>query len=304
MNEHVMKASNVTKFYGSHKALDDVSMNIKKGDIYGFIGRNGAGKTTMIRVIAGLVVPDQGHLQLFGSSGDDIEKERRRIGALIESPNPYPNFTARENLELVKLQRGIPGTKCIDEVLNLVGLDQAGKKKTRNFSLGMRQRLGIAMALLSDPEFLILDEPMNGLDPIGIKETRELLLQLNKERGTTILMSSHILSELTQISTRYGFINNGKIIEEITDGELSRKCRTCISLKVRDASDASVILEKDMGAGDYEVIDGNTLRIYDELESEDISLCLAEHNIGVREMVQVEQSLEDYFGGLIGGCGQ
>lgn len=198
MNDYVIRAINITKVFKRHKVLDDISINIKKGDIYGFVGKNGAGKTTLIRVIAGLVIPNSGQVELFGEADDmEIVKQRSRMGTLIEAPSLYLNMTARENLELIKIQRGIPGTKCIDEALNLVGLKDIEKKKTKNFSLGMKQRLGIAMALLSDPELLILDEPINGLDPIGIKEIRELLLKLNKERGTTILISSHILSELT-----------------------------------------------------------------------------------------------------------
>lgn len=302
MSEYVMRTNNITKSYGSHKILDNVNMNIKKGDIYGFIGKNGAGKTTMIRVITGLVIPNNGQVELFNNSGDkNIIKSRCRIGALIESPNLYLNMTAKENLELVRIQRGIPGTRCIDEVLNLVGLKDVEKKKIKNFSLGMKQRLGIAIALLGDPEFLILDEPINGLDPIGIKEIRELLLKLNKQRGITILISSHILSELTQISNRYGFINDGKMMEEITDSELLRKCRNYLNLKVSNTSMVSIILENQVGVKDYEVFEDNTIRIYDDFDSEKITLCLAAHNIGVKEIVQMGESLEDYFTDLIGG---
>jgi len=197
LKEYVIKARNITKTYGKRKVLDNLCMNIKKGDIYGFVGKNGAGKSTMIRVLAGLVIPNEGEIELFGHTEESkIRKERSRIGTLIETPALYLNMTAKENLELIKIQRGIPGTKCIEEVLDLVGLKDIENKKTKNFSLGMKQRLGIAMALLNDPEVLLLDEPINGLDPIGIKELRELLIKLNKERGITVLISSHILSEL------------------------------------------------------------------------------------------------------------
>lgn len=302
MNEYVIRSRNITKIYKKRKVLDNISINIKKGDIYGFVGKNGAGKTTMIRVFTGLVIPNEGQVELFGSSEEkNIIKERRRIGALIESPDLYLNMNAKENLELIRIQRGIPGTKCIDEALNLVGLKDVGNKKTKNFSLGMKQRLGIAMALLSDPELLILDEPINGLDPIGIKEIRELLLKLNKERGTTILISSHILSELTQISNRYGFINNGKLIEEITASEFSNKCRMYLHLKTNDSSVVSIILESELGIKDYEVFPNNVIRIYDEFNEEKITLTLAKHNIGVKEIMKMGESLEDYFTKLVGG---
>ncbi|MCB2312581.1 ATP-binding cassette domain-containing protein [Clostridium tagluense] len=304
MSEYIIRASNITKTYGNHKVLDDLSINIKKGDIYGAIGKNGAGKTTIIRVLAGLVIPNNGQVELFGHSEEnEITKERNRIGTLIESPALYLNMTAEENLKLVKIQRGIPGNKCIDQTLNLVGLKDVEKKKTKNFSLGMKQRLGIAMALLSEPEFLVLDEPMNGLDPIGIKEIRELLLKLNKERGTTILISSHMLSELTHISNRYGFINDGKLIEEMTANELLNKCRTYLHLKVNDSSDVSVILENEIGIKDFEIFPNNIIRIYDEFDGEKVTTALSKHNIGVKEIMQMGESLEDYFTKLVGGKG-
>lgn len=302
MNEYAIRASNITKIYRKCKVLDNLSINIRKGDIYGFIGKNGAGKTTMLRVLTGLVIPNEGQVELFGRSEDkEVIKERERIGALIEAPALYLNMTAEENLELVRIQRGIPGTKCIDEALNLVGLKDVEKKKAKNFSLGMKQRLGIAVALLSDPEVLILDEPINGLDPIGIKEIRELLLKLNKERGTTVLISSHILFELTHISNRYGFINDGKLVEEINVSELSRKCRTHIHLKTSNSSDVSLILENELGIQDYEVFPDNIIRIYDEFDAEKITLTLAKHNIGVKELMKMGESLEDYFTKLVGG---
>lgn len=302
MSEYVIKASNITKMYKNHKVLDNVSIKIKKGDIYGFIGKNGAGKTTMIRVITGLVISDNGQVELFGHSEEkEIIKQGSRIGVLIESPAPYLNMTARENLELIRIQRGIPGSKCIDDTLSLVGLKDIQKKKIKNFSLGMKQRLGIAMALISDPELLILDEPINGLDPIGIKEIRELLLKLNKERGTTILISSHILSELTQICNRYGFINDGKLIEEITANEFLNKCRSYLHLKISDSSDVSIILENELGMKDYEVFPDNIIRVYDEVDGEKITLALAKHNIGVKEIICISESLEDYFTKLVEG---
>lgn len=302
MNEYIVKADSITKVYKRKKVLDNISIKIKKGDIYGFIGKNGAGKTTMIRVITGLATPNEGQVQLFGHSDEkEIVKQRSRIGTLIDSPAIYLNMTAKENLELIRIQRGIPGTKCIDEALKLVGLNDIEKKKTKNFSLGMKQRLGVAMALLSDPEVLILDEPINGLDPVGIKEIRELLLKLNKERGTTILISSHILTELTQICNIYAFINDGKLIEEITARELEDKSRSYLHLKVKDSSDVSLILENELGIKDYEVFSDNIIRIYDEFDGEKITLALAKHGIGIKEIMQMGESLEDYFFKLVGG---
>lgn len=302
MKEYVIKARNITKTYGKRKVLDNLSMNIKKGDIYGFVGKNGAGKSTMIRVIAGLVIPNEGEIELFGHTEESkIRKERSRIGTLIETPALYLNMTAKENLELIKIQRGIPGTKCIEEALDLVGLKDIENKKTKNFSLGMKQRLGIAMALLNDPEVLLLDEPINGLDPIGIKELRELLIKLNKERGITVLISSHILSELTLISNRFGFINNGELIEEMTASELADKSRNYLHLKVKDASETSLILENELGIKDYEVFPDNVIKIYDEFDEENISLTLYKHNIRVKEIMPIEESLEEYFTKLVGG---
>ncbi|HBJ1652335.1 MULTISPECIES: ATP-binding cassette domain-containing protein [Clostridium] len=302
MNEYVFRAINITKLYKRKRVLDNISINIKKGDIYGLIGKNGAGKTTIIRIISGLVIPNQGQVELFGySEKKELIKQRSRIGNLIESPAIYLRMTAKENLELIKIQRGIPGTKCINEILDLVELKDVENKKTKNFSLGMKQRLGIAMALLSHPEFLVLDEPINGLDPIGIKQIRELLLRINKERGTTILVSSHILSELTQISNRYGFIDNGKLVEEITSDELLEKCRNYIHLKVKDSIEVSVILENDLEIKDYEVFSNDIIRIYDEFDCEKVTLSLAKHNIGVKEIIRKGESLEDYFTNLVGG---
>lgn len=302
MDKYIITTKNITKKYGKRIVLNGLSMNIKKGDIYAFIGENGAGKSTMIRVLTGLVIPNEGQVELFGYSKEDkIREERRRIGTLIDSPALYFNMTAKENLELIKIQRGISETKCIEEVLELVGLKDIERKKTKNFSLGMKQRLGIAMALLNDPEILILDEPMNGLDPIGIKEIRKLLLKLNRERGITILISSHILSELAQISSRYGFIKNGKLIQEITANEISNKCRKYLHLKVRNISEASFILENEIGIKNYKIFPDNVMRIYNEFNGEKITLALSKHNIGVKEIMPIDESLEDYFTKLIGG---
>ena len=214
MNVTVFEAINITKKYRNTLALNQVSMSVMQGDIYGFIGENGAGKTTMIRLLTGLAEPTTGKIALFGESNKKLAKQRERIGCIIESPSLYLDMTAYENLEVQRLQRGIPGKGCIDNALALVGLKDTGKKKAKDFSLGMRQRLALAIALLGNPEFLVLDEPINGLDPTGIIELRNLLKRLNKERGITILISSHILTELHQLANRYGILHEGKLLQE------------------------------------------------------------------------------------------
>lgn len=303
LNEYVLRINNLKKNFKKHKVLKEVSLNIKKGDIYGFVGKNGSGKTTVIRAIAGLIIPDSGEIELFGDTEEDnVIKQRDRTGILIEEPTLYKNMTARENLELVTIERGIPDKDIIDKTLSLVGLGDIdiSKKKVKNFSLGMKQRLGIAMAIISDPEFLILDEPINGLDPIGIRTVRELLLKLNKERGTTILISSHILSELKCVATKYGFINHGKIVEEISAKELMKKCRNYIHLKTSDNSKAIIVLEKDLGIMDYKVLENDIIHIYDNFDKGTISLKLARQGIAVNEIFERYESIEDYFTKIVG----
>ena len=236
MNVTVFEAINITKKYRNTLALNQVSMSVMQGDIYGFIGENGAGKTTMIRLLTGLAEPTTGKIALFGESNKKLAKQRDRIGCIIESPSLYLDMTAYENLEVQRLQRGIPGKGCIDNALALVGLKDTGKKKAKDFSLGMRQRLALAIALLGNPEFLVLDEPINGLDPTGIIELRNLLKRLNKERGITILISSHILTELHQLANRYGILHEGKLLQEITATELDKRCKkhfSCLSHDLR-----------------------------------------------------------------------
>lgn len=218
----ILKTSHITKTYNHKPVVNDLSMTIHQGDIYGFIGKNGAGKTTLIRMIAGLAAPSSGSIELFGSS--DLIKERAKIGTVIESPALFPNMTARENLIAQCHIANIKDLRVVDEVLELVGLHYTENKKAKNFSLGMRQRLAIAIALIGEPKFLILDEPTNGLDPEGIKEIRDLILHLNQEKQITVLISSHILSELSKFATRYGIIHNGSLIEEFTEEELWKRC--------------------------------------------------------------------------------
>ena len=215
-NSAVMAAYGLKKAYGGCMALDGVNMQVRRGDVYGLVGRNGAGKTTLMRMATGQSEPTGGELELFGASGKNMRPQRCRTGAMIEIPSFSPFLTAHENLEYYRLQRGIPGKQAVDEVLELVDLADAGKKKFKAFSLGMKQRLGLALALMNHPDFLILDEPINGLDPKGVAEFRQILRSLNRERETTIFISSHILSELSNVATRYGFMEQGRILEEIS----------------------------------------------------------------------------------------
>ncbi|WP_243425779.1 MULTISPECIES: ABC transporter ATP-binding protein [Faecalicatena] len=222
MEQVILKTNHLTKRYGHRAVVENLSMTIHQGDIYGFIGKNGAGKTTLIRMVTGLAAPSDGSIQLFGSGS--LLEGRRRIGTVIEAPAFYPGMTARENIIAFSRLQGLRDFSHVEELLELVGLDHTGKKKCRNFSLGMKQRLAIAIALIGDPKLLILDEPTNGLDPEGMKEVRDLILKLNQERGITVLVSSHILGELSKFATRYGIIHHGKLIEEFTEEDLWRRC--------------------------------------------------------------------------------
>ena len=303
MKEVILKTYNITKKYGNQVAVNNVNMTIKKGEIYGFIGQNGAGKTTLIRLITGLIHKSGGEIELLGASGEnELNKARTKVGSLIETPSFYTNMTARENLEVSRLVRNIPGKKCIDEVLELVGLKDVEKKKVKNFSLGMRQRLGIANALMGNPKLLILDEPINGLDPMGIVEIRELLKKINKEKDMTILISSHILSELSELATTYGIISNGKLIEEITAEELAEKCRQYIDLKVDDTSRAVTLLERELGISDYEVLEDKKIKVFSNLENiGEVNSILSKSGVIVQSISIKGENLEEYFMNKIGG---
>ena len=303
MKKVVLKIYNITKKYGEQLAVDNVNMTIKKGDIYGFIGQNGAGKTTLIRLITGLIHKSGGEIELLGANEEnELNKARTMVGSLIETPSFYTNMTARENLEVSRLVRNIPGKKCIDEVLELVGLKDVEKKKVKNFSLGMRQRLGIANALMGNPKLLILDEPINGLDPMGIVEIRELLKKINKEKDMTILISSHILSELSELATTYGIISNGKLIEEITAKQLSEKCRQYIDLRVDDTARALILLERELGISDYEVLEDSNIKVFSNLDNVgEINSLLSRSGIIVESISVKGENLEEYFMNKVGG---
>lgn len=303
MGEFILRTKQLTKTYKDHHAVDQVDLTIRKGDIYGFIGQNGAGKSTMLRLVTGLGFPTEGSMELFGTDANkSLNDARKRMGAIIESPALFMNMTARENLEVHRRQKGVPGTSCIDETLKLVELTDTGSKKVKNFSLGMKQRLGLATALLSDPEFLILDEPTNGLDPIGIVELRELIKKLNREKGLTVLVSSHILGELYQLATTYGIIHEGKLIEELTLKELDEKCRQHLKIKVDDSDSGAAVIEEQLDTSDFEVMPDGTINLYTSLEDvRRVSKTLTDSGLIIEHLAQNGDSLESYFSKLVGG---
>ncbi|MDO3675454.1 ABC transporter ATP-binding protein [Paenibacillus ehimensis] len=302
MTEFVLRTTELTKIYKHDVALDKVTLRVKKGTIYGFIGQNGAGKSTLIRIVNGLAFPSSGSIELFGETADrELVAARKRIGSIIESPALFPHMTARENLEVHRIQRGIPGKECIEKTLELVGLQEAGKKKAKNFSLGMKQRLGMAIALLGDPEFLILDEPTNGLDPMGVMEIREFLKRLHRENGITILISTHILSELHLLATHYGIIHKGKLLEQLTAGELNEKCQQYLHIKVNDASHAAAVLDQELHASDFEVMPDGTIKLYQFVhDSGKVSTALFRAGLIIEQFMPMGEDLESYFASRIG----
>lgn len=292
--EYVLKTDNLTKMYNGVKVVNAVNMHVKKGDIYGFIGKNGAGKTTFMRMVAGLAAPLEGSIELFGSV--DADTQRKRIGTLIENPGIYPGMTAKDNLEIVRRCLGVTDKGIVDEMLKLVGLQYVGKKKVKDYSMGMKQRLGLAIALLRNPDFLILDEPINGLDPEGIRETRDLLLKLNRERHITILISSHILGELSKMATRYGIIKNGVLIEEFGADELEDRCKRCLKLEVDNTALAANILETKLAITEYDVPAAGEIRVFERIRDVvDINQALIEGGVGITKSYTAGKSLEDYF---------
>lgn len=296
--EYVLKTQNLTKIYGKNKVVNAVNMHVKKGDIYGFIGKNGAGKTTFMRMVSGLAAPSDGSLELFEST--EVETQRKRIGILIEDPGMYPNMTASQNMEIVRRNFGITDKNVVNEMLEFVGLGDVGNKKVKNFSMGMKQRLGIAISLVRNPDFLILDEPINGLDPSGIKEIRDLLLKLNKEKQITILISSHILGELSKLANRYGIIQNGVLIEEFDAEELEERCKRCQKIKVNDVSLASRILEEKLAITNYDVLENKEIRIFEKIdEAAVINRALMEGGAELYESYLAGQDLEGYFMDLL-----
>lgn len=296
MKEIVLKTNNLTKKYKEFIALDKVNIQINKGDIYGLIGRNGAGKSTLMKIITTLANKTEGEFELFNHKDDNLTQTKRRIGCLIENPAFFPNLTAYKNLKYYAIQKGIADNKQIDEALKLVGLFEDKNKKFKTFSLGMKQRLGIAFAILDNPDFIILDEPINGLDPIGISDLRETFKNLNEEKNITILISSHILSELYMVATRFCILEKGKVIKELTKEELDNECSKCIVIKTSNVEKVTVILEKELNTTNYKVIDKEEIRLYDYLEqSQEVNKVLVQNNVDIKQIQETGISLEDYF---------
>ena len=299
--EYCLTAEGLSKHYRHFKALEGLSIHVPKGSVYGLVGRNGAGKTTLIRLICGLQSPTSGEYILYGKRNTEkgITEARRRMGAVVETPSISSDMTAEENIRQQYQILGIPSFDGIRELLELVGLEDVGKKKAKNFSLGMRQRLGIAVVLAGDPDFLILDEPANGLDPEGIIEMRELILRLNRERQITVLISSHILDELSRLATHYGFLDQGRMVKELSAQELESACQKCVRLRISDTKALSQALER-VGL-EYKIRSHEEADVYGEVNLSQLILDLAKEDCQVLGIQEHNESLESYFMGLVGG---
>lgn len=303
MSEIILETRNLTKRYKNAVALDNVSITLKKNHIYGFIGENGAGKSTFMKVISGLILPTAGEYTLMGEpSGNALDRKRKLVGTMIEEPYLYPKYTVRQNVELQRILVGNPDKTATDRVIELVGLEDNKSKKAKKLSMGMKQRLGLAMAMVGNPQFLILDEPINGLDPKNIVTLRNMLKQINQEKECTIFVSSHILSELYLLATDFIFIHKGRIIETVTHEELEEKCSQYIQLKDNNVPETVTILEKHFPDVAYKVEAGDVIKIYGKPEMKaELARYLMEAGIIVSELSEKEQSLEEYFMAITGG---
>ena len=300
--DYVLTAEGLSKRYRHFQALSGLNMRVPKGSIYGLVGKNGAGKTTLIRLICGLQEPSSGSYALYGVRNNGrrpIERMRRRVGAMVETPSIYLDLSAADNLRMQYRVLGMPSFAGIEELLRLVGLENAGEKKAKHFSLGMRQRLGIAVALAGDPDFLVLDEPANGLDPQGIVEIRELILKLNRERNITVLISSHILDELSRLATHYGFIDGGRMVREISAADLEAACRKCMRLEVSDAQALARVL--DAMEVDYKVFSDHQADVYVRLNISRLVRALEAEGCELISVKERDESLESYYMNLLGG---
>jgi ABC-2 type transport system ATP-binding protein len=296
MGQSIIKTFDISKKYGERYAVENISMEIGRGQIYGLIGQNGAGKTTLIRLLTGLISPTDGGMELFGESGSGLERARSRIGSIVETPSLFPNMTAFCNVEAQRRLAGLPTVIDTYEILELCGIADTGNKKVRDFSLGMRQRLALAISLLAEPEFLILDEPINGLDPKGIVENREMLKSLAHEKNITILISSHILSELVQLATNYGIIHEGRLIKQISAEQLQTECRRYVQILTDDAARATEALKTRFSVADYEIVSGGELRVFEQTDkTAEMNWTLVEAGLLVKSIHVTGQDLESYF---------
>jgi len=300
MPEQILKTIDLGKKYRKTEALGGIDLTVCRGDIYGLIGRNGAGKTTFLKIIGGLIPDYDGSYELFGKSGREATVSRIRMGCLIDSPAFFPNFSAYQNLKYYCVQKGITDNDKIVKILETVGLGYTGMKKYKTFSLGMKQRLGIAFALLDDPEFVILDEPINGLDPMGISDMRNLFLRLNRENNVTFIISSHILSELYSVANKFLIIDRGRIIREISKDELDRECKRGVNIVCDDVKTACVIIENELGISDFVIADDRSLNVYSEIETSVLTRLLVNNDIDVYRITQTGVSLEEFYRNLIG----
>lgn len=299
--DYILSTANLTKQYGKNTVVNAVNLHARQGEIYGLIGKNGAGKTTFLRMVGGLAAPTSGEIYLFGKKGKEAGICRTRVGSLIEAPGIYPNMTAEQNLRVKCIAMGVRDKDTPAKLLATVGLENTGSKKVKNFSLGMRQRLGIALALVGDPDLLLLDEPINGLDPQGIVEVRETLARLNEECGITMIISSHILEELSKLATQYGIIDGGVLLKELSREELLRDCSERIELETDQPQLACTVLET-MGIHNYKVTGGGIIQIFERLEaSGDITMALAKQGIKTMDITVKHEALEDYYLNITGG---
>ena len=299
--DYIMTTSELTKIYGSKVAVENINIHIREGEIYGLIGRNGAGKTTIMRMLSGLSNPTKGTFSMFGKEGAEAKKYMHQVGVLIEHPGLYPNKSAFENLKIKALGLGVYSKSYIDDIITLVGLENTGKKQAGSFSLGMRQRLGIGLAIVGEPKLIILDEPINGLDPQGIVEVRKMLENLRDEKKITVMISSHILEELGKISNSYGIIHEGELLDEFTTDELSKRCGQFVLIKGPDSKAAIDVLAKN-GYKNTELDNEGFVRVNEKLdESDKMIKALVNGNVAVKEVSVTNTSLEDYYLSVTGG---
>ena len=298
----VIQTRALSKRYRDNWAVDHLDLSVEQGDIYGFIGRNGAGKSTTLKLLCGLARPTQGEALIFGKPIRD-PVARRRVGALIEQPGLYPDLSGRENLRLYAALLGLDSPeRQVDGILETVGLSPKEKKPVKQYSMGMKQRLGVGLALLGGPDLLLLDEPINGLDPEGIRKMRELLLRLNRERGLTLFISSHILGELSKIATRYGIIQAGRLVDQVTAGELAQKCTDYLHLQADQPQKAAALLERELRLTRWEMRPEGEIRIYENVDAKAVGQILAQAGVAVVELGLHRQDLEGYFLERMGGA--